>query len=59
VDNAKADGPEIMFGIDRMGLAVREPAERLGEVEKFILACALAAPFGMLLAGLLDQGLVP
>jgi hypothetical protein len=51
--------PEIMFGIEHMGLPVGQSAESLGEVGKFALGYARAAPVGMLLAGLFDKAVLP
>jgi hypothetical protein len=48
-----------MFGIERMGLPVGQSAECIGEVGKFALGSARAAPVGMLLAGLFDKAVFP
>jgi transglutaminase superfamily protein len=51
--------PEIIFGIEHMGLPVAQSAESLGEFGKFALGYARAAPVGMLLAGLFDKAVLP
>src|SRR5580700_3958970 len=56
---ARPGAPEIMFGIEHMGLPVGQSAESLGEVGKFALGYARAAPVGMLLAGLFDKAVLP
>ena len=57
--DTRPGAPEIMFGIEHMGLPVGQSAESLGEVGKFALGYARAAPVGMLLAGLFDKALIP
>jgi hypothetical protein len=57
--DTRPGAPEIMFGIEHMGLPVGQSAESLGEVGKFALGYARAAPVGMLLAGLFDKAVLP
>src|SRR3984893_16682871 len=57
--DTRPGAPEIMFGIEHMGLPVGQSAENLGEVGKFALGYARAAPVGMLLAGLFDKAVLP
>jgi hypothetical protein len=59
VADTRPGAPEIMFGIEHMGLPVGQSAESLGEVRKFALGYACAAPVGMLLAGLFDKAVRP
>ena len=57
--DTRPGAPEIMFGIEHMGLPVAQSAKSLGEVGKFALGYARAAPVGMLLAGLFDKAVLP
>ena len=48
-----------MLAIERMSLPVGQSAECIGEVGKFTIGYARAAPVGMLMAGPFDKAVIP